>query len=424
MQVGLGLALRMVVAAFMFRGVAAVAIDPGRFGGEMGWVARSLALGHGFSSPFLPMSGPTALVPPLFPCLLAVVFRVFGLYSVHSAAVILGIDSLLSALTCVPVYFLARDVFGTRLARLAGWVWVLYPTAIYFSGAEVWDYALTAFLFANCLWALAQIRHRSELKAWLGVGVLCGVALLSNPAVLSVMVAVAALALWQSGMELRRIVLRSAVLALGCLAVVTPWMARNSAKVHVLSPIRDGFWLEFWAGNCGDTVVTNPPEAHPATNPAEMQRFLTLGEKGYLAEKRAMSIAVVERHPIFVAKMSVRRAVRFWTGYWSFRRDYLHREPFDLPNVFFCTGLTLLMLRGLGRLWRENRRGALAYMALVVLFPLPYYLTHASMDYRQPMEPEVAILVAAGLSGAGEMARRMRLRVRASEASEAELQLQ
>jgi hypothetical protein len=34
---------------------------------------------------------------------------------------------------------------------------------------------------------------------------------------------------------------------------------------------------------------------------------------------------------------------------------------------------------------------------LVVLFPVPYYLTHASMDYRQPMEPELAILVTAGM---------------------------
>jgi hypothetical protein len=130
---------------------------------------------------------------------------------------------------------------------------------------------------------------------------------------------------------------------------------------------------------------------------------------------------------MFVLEMSVRRVARFWTGYWSFHRDYLRREPFDLPNVFFCSGLTLLMLRGLRRCWRDDWRRALPYVALVVLFPLPYYLTHASMDYRQPIEPEVAILIAVGL--VGERAREARrietgLRRRLEKESAAELQPQ
>jgi hypothetical protein len=37
------------------------------------------------------------------------------------------------------------------------------------------------------------------------------------------------------------------------------------------------------------------------------------------------------------------------------------------------------------------------FALLVVLFPIPYYLTHASMDYRQPVEPELAILITAGM---------------------------
>jgi hypothetical protein len=36
-------------------------------------------------------------------------------------------------------------------------------------------------------------------------------------------------------------------------------------------------------------------------------------------------------------------------------------------------------------------------VALVAVFPIPYYLTHASMDYRQPIEPELAIVVTAGM---------------------------
>src|SRR5260370_39986164 len=41
--------LRIVVVAFSFLRIAAASLDHGQFGADMGWVARSLALGHGFS---------------------------------------------------------------------------------------------------------------------------------------------------------------------------------------------------------------------------------------------------------------------------------------------------------------------------------------------------------------------------------------
>jgi hypothetical protein len=95
--------LRIVVVAFSFLRIAAASLDHGQFGAEMGWVARSLALGHGFSSPFFPSTGPTALVPPLFPYLLAAVFCTFGLYTAKSAFVILSLDSLECPALFVPV---------------------------------------------------------------------------------------------------------------------------------------------------------------------------------------------------------------------------------------------------------------------------------------------------------------------------------
>src|ERR1700751_966816 len=160
----------MVLAALMVRLIVVVCgfreqTDPSdhhaAFGWEMGWVARSIFEGHGFSSPFFPSTGPTALVPPLFPYLLAAVFRTFGLYTAKSAFLILSLDSLLSALTCIPIYLSLKYAAGERLGRLPGWLWVIYPFAIYFSGAQVWDYALTSFLFATCF-CLAQRLHLQE----------------------------------------------------------------------------------------------------------------------------------------------------------------------------------------------------------------------------------------------------------------------
>jgi len=391
--------LRALVVAFTFLSVAAPSRDFGQFGAEMGWVARSLALGHGFSSPFFPGTGPTALVPPLFPYLLAGVFRIWGLYTAKSALVILLLDSLFSALTCIPIYLSLKDIAGEKPAQLAGWLWVVYPFAIYFSGTQVWDYALTSLLFATCFYCSQRLHLQDHLSAWFGFGILYGITALSNPSVLSVLPFLFLTTLLKVRRVGGRWVVRGALSSLALLLVIAPWALRNDRVMHAASPIRDGFWLEFWAGNAGDTSSSNPAWAHPATNPAEMQKFEAEGETTYLAQKHDLAVQAVHNHPFFFVITSIRRAVRFWTGFWSFRSNYLHMEPFDLPNVFFCTSITFFMLRGLWRWWKEDPNHALPYLILTALFPLTYYVTHTSMDYRQPIEPQIIILVAIGMFG-------------------------
>ena len=63
--------------------------DHFHFGAEMGRIARALATGRGYADPFLGPTGPTAWVPPLFPLILAGIFKLFGVYSTLSAWAVL-----------------------------------------------------------------------------------------------------------------------------------------------------------------------------------------------------------------------------------------------------------------------------------------------------------------------------------------------
>ncbi|MBB5060860.1 hypothetical protein HDF16_005596 [Granulicella aggregans] len=193
--------------------------------------------------------------------------------------------------------------------------------------------------------------------------------------------------------------LRGIVTVVALATVVGPWAIRNDRVMHAASPVRDGFWLEFWAGNSGDTTTSNPAWAHPASNAVEMNAFEAEGETLYLEHKHILATSFLRHHPLLFASVSLRRVVRFWTGFWSARSSYLQSEPLDRPNVFFCTFVTLLMLRGIGRWWREDRGHAIPYLFLLIVFPLPYYLTHSSMDYREPIEPQIVIMVAIGIVG-------------------------
>ncbi len=400
------LAVRLVVVGFVFRDQTAPADHHAQFGWEMGWVARSIALGHGFSSPFDPATGPTALVPPLFPYLLAGVFRVFGLYTAGAAFAILAINSLFSALTCVPVYLSARYAAGERVALAAAWGWAVYPYSIYFSAARVWDYALTALLFTVCFYVGQRLHRRTSAAAWVGFGALYGVAMLANPSILPlffVFLAVAAFRLRQAG---SRWMLHSSVASIAALAMLAPWTIHTYRAMGVVRPVRDNFWMECWAGNNGDMFESNAKWAHPASSPAEMRRFQTLGETAYLREKQALAVDFIGRHPGFFVRASMRRAGAFWTGFWSFDPAYLRQEPLQNADIFFCTTMTLLMLAGAFGLWRENRGKALPYVILIALFPLTYYVTHASPDYREPIEPEIVVLAAVGV----ESLRRRRMR--------------
>jgi 4-amino-4-deoxy-L-arabinose transferase-like glycosyltransferase len=393
------LIVRMVVVCISFQSIAQINHDHAAFGAEMGWVARSIASGHGFSSPFFPSTGPTALMPPFFPYLLACVFRACGVYTATAAFVILSLDSLLSAITCIPIRMSLLEVVGARRAQLASWLWAIYPFAIYFSAVHVWDYALTSFLFATSFCLAQRLHSYDRSLAWCGCGLLCGLTVLSNPSVFSTLPFLFLIALLKIRRAGGRWLRYGVVFLLSMILVVAPWTIRNYLVMHAASPVRDGFWLEFWAGNAGDTSTSNPSWAHPASNPAEMQLFGKEGEAAYLAHKRSMALTYVGHHSVSFAVVSCRRAIRFWTGFWSVRSEYLYSEPLDVPNIFFCTSITFLMVRGIFRWWNEDRRELLPYLLLLIIFPIPYYLTHSSMDYRQPIEPEIIVLVAIGIFG-------------------------
>jgi 4-amino-4-deoxy-L-arabinose transferase-like glycosyltransferase len=393
--VSAALALRLLVVLFVFRCQTNPADHHAQFGWEMGWVARSIALGNGFSSPFFLSTGPTALVPPLFPSLLAVVFRLFGIYTAGSALVILSVNSTLSALTCIPLYFSARSTFGERVAVLASLGWVIYPFAIYFSAARIWDYALTCFLLTNCFWlALSLHRYRSFIP-WMSFGVLYGLTALSNPSVLSVFPVFLILALM--GGRGRRRLLHGVAAALSLLAVLAPWTIRNYTVFHSFTPIRDNFWLEFWPGNDGNTFESNDHLARPPSGSAELQRFVSLGEREYLAQDRIKSLNFLHRHPFLFLKFSIHRVLSYWTGYWSLDAAYLRDQPTELPDMCLSTALSVFLLIGAFRVWKIDRDAAIRYLAIIAIFPVTYYVTHVIPDYRQPIEPEVVVLVALGI---------------------------
>jgi len=155
----------IALAAFLIR-LGAIAwtqsylIPPDRdhfaFGYESGRIARSLAVGDGFSSPMPFPTGPTAHLAPVYPLLLSRNFQIIRrLYCVvgHRAFVM---NSAADALTCVILFYLGSAIFGEIEGLLAAALFALYPTAIWFASGTIWT--------PPC-WRYVLPRSRSVLPA-------------------------------------------------------------------------------------------------------------------------------------------------------------------------------------------------------------------------------------------------------------------
>lgn len=394
-MVGVALALRLAVMVFVYPERLDPARDHWRFGGESGRIARSIVEGKGFSSPFFADTGPTAWLTPVFPYLLAGVFKVFGVYTKSSALVILSLDCLFSALTCIPVFFIARRSFGDRAALLAGWLWAFFPYAIFFSANFIWDTALTTLLLPALFLVVLHLEESSSVWSWAGFGAFAGFAALTDPIVMSVAPFLGLWAWWRLYRKRQAWLAPGAAAILVVMIVVAPWFIRNYRVFHAFVPLRDNFGLELYLGNNGQTWHFAPSGHHPSDSTTEWNAYRQMGEVAYTGNRGRLAQDFIRAHfPAFIL-LSIRRAIYMWTNYWSFSQRYLAAEPLDPPNILLCTLLTILALLGLRRAFREKGSAvAMPYLIVFIFFPLVYYVTHPEDYYRRPMDPFFVILAA------------------------------
>lgn len=393
-MVVVALAVRLAVVAFLYPERLNPDRDYWRFGGESGRIARSIVQGRGFSSPFHADTGPTALMTPLFPLLLAGVFKVFGVYTKASAIAILSLDSLFSSLTCIPVFLIARKKLGERAAVIAGWTWAFFPYAIYFSADFIWPTTLTALLVPLIFLAALRLEETDRRLAWLGTGVLAGVTTLTEPIALAVALPLLGWMLFRLLRQRLRWVPAGTFAVLGFLLVVTPWFVRNYRVFHTFIPFRDNFGLELYVGNQGETWHFDPGGFHPSDTPREWAEFQQLGELHYVQHKREQALTFIRAHPGFFVRLSARRGLYMWTNFWSLSPRYLQAEPADPFNIFLCTSLTLMALAGLWRAYRKDPALAAPFAIALFCFPVVYYFTHAQDYYRRVIDSLFVVLAA------------------------------
>jgi hypothetical protein len=97
-------------------------------------------------------------------------------------------------------------------------------------------------------------------------------------------------------------------------------------------------------------------------------------------------------------RLSSVRFLRFWTGTGS-----------NDGSVFYAIHAVLTTSLGCLRVWRlmreRRRRLALLFLLPLMVFPLPYYITHAEFRYRLVIDPLLTILAGYAAGGSYEYAK-------------------
>jgi hypothetical protein len=379
---------------------------------ESGNIAHSLAAGQGFASPFRVPTGPTAWMTPVYPLLLAAIFKLFGAYTFGAwlAAVAFNIACVL--LACVPIYFagvaVGGEVSGRGLGALAAWLWAIFPNAILMPVESMWEASLAALLGATILWGTLRLENRKEnsLLGWSAYGLLWGATLMTN-ATFGALLPFLLGWLWYRRRKnpdcaprqmAKRMAVTLAVAALCCV----PWTIRNYRVFHQFVPLRSVLGLQLWLGNNAETQDIFRGNLHPIYNAAERARYFSLGELAYMQEKKQLAISYMLSHPARETHLIWIRFLSIWAG-GSFRpiADFL-----DTPDLWFRWVLAFNVfaafasLAGIILLFVHRNVAAFPLAVFPAIFPWAYYLTLALPRYRLPIDPIVMLLTAFALRAA------------------------
>jgi 4-amino-4-deoxy-L-arabinose transferase-like glycosyltransferase len=361
------------------------------FGWEMGRIARSIALGQGYSNPLNIPTGPTVWAAPLYPYLLAGVFKVFGIYSNASGWVILAVNSVFGALTCWTLYRIAQRIFDRTAARWVAWTWALFPYAVYWSIRVVWETSLGAWLLSLTILQCLRIAEEGSWRRWSGFGLLWGVIGLTNPTLFAVMPFQFLWLLAKRKDGFAGFAVRAACACLLLVLVLAPWLIRNELVFGKFVFIRDNLGLELRVSNneLGEGLWTR--SLHPANDKAEMARFQSMGELAYMADAKDQAMQFARSHPGTFAWYNFERWVWFWTG----KPGNTQLGSWNLkPAQFLAMGLSaLLAFMGMGMCLRRRIQGAYLLLIPLVFYPLPYALAHPAPRYRHAIEPVMALLI-------------------------------
>jgi hypothetical protein len=368
------------------------------FENEAGSIAQALAQGNGFCCLFRQPTGPTAWLAPVYPVLLAGIFKLFGTFTLPSFYAAAILNCVFSSLACFPIYFGASRIGGVFPAVLAAWIWALFPSSIILPFEWIWDTSLSALLAATLVWASIHLSQSARSRDTIAYGALWGFSFLSNPALGSLLPFFLS---WIAFRQARLGHWNPKPLMLAFLLAITicaPWTIRNAVQFHKLIPLRSNFPFELWIGN-NEIYDEHSREINRITRYEQVHRYQELGETAFLAEKWQKASTFIVSHPGLTFRLAGRRFIATWLGTSSPWAEFLHADSWLVRFLLFWNAVSVIgVLVGIARLRAARNPNVFPLAIFLTVFPLVYYFTQTSLRLRHPCDPVLVLLLTFSIS--------------------------
>ena len=343
---------------------------------ELSAIAISLMETGQFANPYMIPTGPTAHLPPVYPFLFSLVYRLFGLTStagyISMSIMVISASVLYASLPWIAkklgIAAQAGVIGGLGGALLVEWGGHgEYPTAI------VLGLLLVAFIRR---WTRGKYSSIGSLI----LGLAIGASFHLQPALLPVISGCMLFELWWSKNQNKWKL--SALMALGILIACIPWGWRNYRMFNSIFFIRSNLGLELRMGNhegafpAMEVMDANQEHIHPRTHFSEARKLKEIGEIAYMDGALDDALTWIKSNPGEFLQLTGLRILHIWFG-------PLH----DSKATAQTSTLTLFAFLGL---WCSWKKFSIPQRAILIIplftYPLIYYLVAYMPRYRVPID--------------------------------------
>jgi hypothetical protein len=363
-------------------------------GAEYYNIAKSLAAGEGFSSPFNnEKTGPTAWMPPVLPALLAAIIWVCA----GNEDAVMAVVIFLQVYSLIATGLLVLGLIRQTTTR----IWAL-TAAIAFVIAVVCDFHFW-FQFTHDCWivllaldlVIAGVCWYGPLQGWksaVGWGLLGGLCAMINP-----IVALAWGILSIAIMFRQRAWYRFGIAVLVAALTLTPWIVRNYFTFGKLIPVKSNLAYELWQSQCRqkDGLLQNF-NGHPYGSAGpERRRYKELGEIKFIDERRDMFWKAVREDPLDFADRVACRFLGATLWYVPFNRSDVTQRPWVVwtNRVLHPLPFLSVLVLGFTVLWRPLHWSQWAVMGVYLIYIFPYIGVSYYERYAMPLLGVKVLLV-------------------------------
>lgn len=321
---------------------------------------------------------------------------------------------LLSTVSCLLVYLIARKLFNPRAALPALLLSCFYGPFFYFATQLLFETVLVFLCLAGLLSLLVAYERRS-IGWWLASGLVFGLSAITRPNMLLFLAPLSIWIYWSQRKQapLRRIALYEIVFYLGCAIPILPVTLHNYYVGHDFELIASQGGVNFYIGNNakadGVSAVVPEIEEHggdfqnlaafedynvfaraalhnPQAKPSEIDRYWY--HKG---------LAWIRAHPGDFLRLFLRKCYYYWNGH-EIGNDRAMGQVTGKSVVYRYLSFSFwlvcpLAFAGVYLAWRNHLRiGVL--LLFVVTFSGSIVIFFVNARYRLPIAPVVIMFAA------------------------------